>query len=268
MDETEKKDRVKFFKKMNEIRTESLALDWETDKTVPIGRTSYGYISIYKMKRNLAPLFAKHGMEILPKYDDLHVMQVGAAVQFSIRLEMRIVDMDTGYEETSVTYGCAPAGDKGPTVAMSFAMKQWLSDQFLLIDGIDPEAATSDAPTPERKFNIRTMEETETARSKILEKAVKPEPTPVAKPEPAPEDIPSTPAPAAEVSVPEMNLTKLQEIPRPQANAIEKIIKIRTQWALEGKIKTEDYNQMSADYLDVTDSASAVVFIKKYKVVE
>ena len=264
----ERDDRVKFFKKMNEIRKESLTLDWETDKSIQIGRGGYRYISIYKMKRNLAPVFAKHGIEILPKYTDLQTFQVGPATQFSIKLEIRLTDVDTGYTETAETYGCAPAGDKGPTIAMSFAMKQWLSDQFMLIDGIDPE----DATTPiiaSSKFTVKTTEEVEAAKSKILsaglptEKEEKAAEAPVEAAE-APKKAEVKEEPTGESG---MDLERLKAVPKPQANAIEKIISIRTQWAKDGKMSVEEYNTMSGDYLDIVDSLSAVAFIKKYKVI-
>ena len=266
----ERDDRIRFFKKMNEVRKESLTLDWETDKTIPIGRGGgYRYISIYKMKRNLAPVFAKYGIELLPKYSELQTFQVGPATQFSIKLEIRLTDVDTGYTEIAETYGCAPASDKGPTIAMSFAMKQWLSDQFMLIDGIDPEDATTPVVATS-KFTVKTPEEIEAAKSKIFSAGVPP-----AKEEKAAE-APAEPAEApkkAEVKEEStgesgMSLDRLKAIPTPHANAIEKIISIRTKWAQEGKMSVEDYNKMSGDYLEIVDSLSAVAFIKKYKVME
>lgn len=263
---------VGFYTKLNEMRQESNGLDWEPDKFVGLGGTKgYHYISIYKMKRNLAPLFAKHKIEFIPNYYDIEIEQTGNVTQWVVRLEARMIDTETGYETSAHTIGCAPATDKGPTVAMSFALKQWLSDQFLLIDGmIDPEEEESTA-IPAKAFVKKEPKEEEAAKSQILAKSIRP----LEVKEPVEEEIPAeevkeeTPkATSNPVAKPEEYVPEDKEgIPTPQMNAIKNIFKVRTNWAMNKKMSAEDYNQMSMDYQDVTDGASAVVFIKKYRVV-
>lgn len=269
---SESSDKISFYKKLNKMRDECNGLDWTTDKHVGIGMKGYDYISIYKMKRNLAPLFAKHGIEFIPKYHDIETKQAGAAYQWVVHLDATMIDIDTGYEVAAQTIGCSPTTDKGPTVAMAYALKQWLSDQFFLIDGmIDPDAGEED--NTGKSFVAKTPKEDNEARSQILAKSIRPmnvdepavsepkeESTPIAKPA----EVKAEPAPVVEK---EYTFEEDKPgIPVPQMNAIKKIFNVRTTWAKEGKMSVEEYNQMSADYLEVTDGQSAVVFIKKYRV--
>ena len=268
---SEKSDKVSFYTKLNEMRMESNGLDWEPDKFVPLGGTKgYHYISIYKMKRNLAPIFAKHKVEFIPNYYNIEIMQTGNVTQWVARLEARMIDTETGYETSARTIGCAPVTDKGPTIAMSFALKQWLSDQFLLIDGIiDPEEGETATTVPAKTFVKKEPKEEENAKSQILAKSIRPlepvppkaEPAVVKAEEPASASV-SAAAPA-QGYVPEDK----EGIPSPQMKAIKNIFSVRTTWAQTGKMSAEEYNQMSADYLEVNDGQSAVVFIKKYRVI-
>jgi hypothetical protein len=280
--ESEKSDSVRFYTKLNEMRAESNTLDWTPDKFVslnPAGTKGYHYISVYKMRRNLAPLFAKHKIEFIPRYYDVELKQVGSSYYWVTHLEARMIDTESGFETSAYSIGGAPVSDKGISISKAFALKEWLSDQFLLIDGmIDPE---EDTPAPVTKAFVRKEPaEEEAAKSQILAKSIRPlEPVPpktesvpakVAKVESAPVDPPvkvsaqeSAPAVLADDGVP----GDKEGVPIPQMNAIKIIFKIRTQWAKDGKMSVEEYNQMSADYLEVNDSASSVVFIKNYRVI-
>ena len=280
--ESEKSDSVRFYTKLNEMRAESNTLDWTPDKFVSLNSTGtkgYHYISVYKMRRNLAPLFAKHKIEFIPKYYDVELKQVGSSYYWVTHLEARMIDTESGFETSAYSIGGAPVSDKGISISKAFALKEWLSDQFLLIDGmIDPE---EDTPAPVAKaFVKKEPSEEEAAKSQILAKSIRPlDPVPpktdstpvkVDKAESAPADPPvkvsaqeSAPAVPADDGVPENK----EGVPIPQMNAIKNIFKIRTQWAKDGKMSVEEYNQMSADYLEVNDSASSVVFIKKYRVI-
>ena len=234
---SEKSDKVSFYTKLNEMRTESNGLDWEPDKFVPLGGTKgYHYISIYKMKRNLAPIFAKHKVEFIPNYYDIEIEQVGNISQWVVRLDARMIDTETGYETSAHTIGCAPVTDKGPTIAMSFALKQWLSDQFLLIDGmIDPEEGET-AAVPNKTFVKKEPKDEENAKSQILGKSIRPleTPMPTAKAESAPAPVEDAPKVLAQSEdTPSEYVPEDREgIPTPQMKAIKNIFKVRTNWAI------------------------------------
>ena len=286
--ESEKSDSVRFYTKLNEMRAESNTLDWTPDKFVslnPSGTKGYHYISVYKMRRNLAPLFAKHKIEFIPKYYDVELKQVGSSYYWVTHLEARMIDTESGFETSAYSIGGAPVSDKGISISKAFALKEWLSDQFLLIDGmIDPE---EDSPASMTKtFVKKEPVEEEAAKSQILAKSIRPiepvppktesEPAKVEKAESVPTKTPVTESAPAKVEKAESAPAVLADdgvpedkegVPIPQMNAIKNIFKIRTQWAKDGKMSVEEYNQMSADYLEVNDSASSVVFIKKYRVI-
>lgn len=294
-----------FYTKMNAIRNKVKELDMETDKFISLGGTKgYRYVSIYKMKNQIGPLFAEAGIEPMPSYRDLTVLHAGGNDVWSITLDMKLTDIDTGYTTMATTIGTCIAGsterDKGATIAMSFAFKQWLSDTYFLNDGTDPDGGDTDTSNGGGTFKKQTSQEVEMAKVEIAANAVKPTvpATPAAKAVPIKDAVkPTVPAkPAAPVTpaakpnirpmesaeevpakavkdevkpaAPATPAAEKEGITQPLMNTIENIINVRTQWAKEGKLTPEEYNKMSSDYCEVTDSFTAMAFIKKYKVAQ
>lgn len=293
---------ISFYSKMSKARADILTLDWKDDKFLSLGgRNGYNYLSIDKIKRNLAPVLQTHGIDLGIEYCDLTQLgDANAAVQhWIVTLKASLIDVSTGFERTYTVFGeSSDHGDKGVNKAQTAAMKQFLSNTFMLIDGIDPDA--EDKPSAGDSF-IKTPTETLVAKSRILANAVKPpvatEPAPKADvtksvPEKASEGpkegpkvepkvepkeevkegpvVAETPADGPVKSelasiIPE-SLKELN-VTAPQRSAITRIIETRTKWATEGKLTPAEYNQMSADYADIKDQASGSAFISKYRVV-
>ena len=291
------KEAIGFYAKMNLVRGDLLSLDWKDDKFLSLGgRSGYNYLSIDKIKRNLAPVLQQRGLDLGIEYCDLTQLgDVNAAVQhWTVTLKASLIDIESGYERVYTAYGeSSDHGDKGVNKAQTAAMKQFLSNTFLLIDGIDPDAEDKTSVTTS-SFN-RSPTETLVVKSKILDKAIK---TPaVSVPDtndevaekatgaPADEQKPAenteteskTEAPAVEPS--EESVEKCTFVPLvaesikdlkvtgPQRGAISRIIETRTKMAMEGQLTPAEYNQMSADYADIKDQASGTAFISKYRVV-
>lgn len=290
---------ISFYTKMNKVRADLLTLDWKDDKFLSLGgRSGYNYLSIDKIKRNLAPVLQAHGIDLGIEYCDLTQLgDANAATQhWIVTLKASLIDISTGFERVYTAFGeSSDHGDKGVNKAQTAAMKQFLSNTFMLIDGIDPDADTGERTGT---FTPKTPTETLVAKSKVLANAVKP---PVVKAEPAPKveetkDVPEkapeepkeepkvepkeevkdepveseTPAeePVKEEFVPLVaESLKELKITAPQRSAIARIIETKTKWATEGKITPAEYNQMSADYADIKDQASGSAFISKHRVV-
>lgn len=299
---------ISFYTKMNLVRADLLSLDWKDDKFLSLGgRNGYNYLSIDKIKRNIAPVLQKHRVELGIDYENLsRINDSKDALEhhWTVKLKATLIDVDTGYERRYSAYGESfDRGDKGVNKAQTAAMKQFLSNVFMLIDGIDPDAGVGESTG----FTPKTPTEVLVAKSKVLANAVKPaistmpEKAPATpdvkpKPEPEPEPVsevsdapvevkvePENPVePVAEVCAPEeptvdvkvgdiVSLTaesiKDLKVTGPQRNAIAKIIETRTQMALDGKLTPAEYNQMSADYASIKDHTSGTAFISKYRVV-
>lgn len=198
---------IGFYTKMNLVRADLLALDWKDDKFLSLGgRSGYNYLSIDKIKRNIAPVLQARGIDLGIEYCDL--TQLGdpnAATQhWIITLKASLIDISTGFERVYTAFGeSSDHGDKGVNKAQTAAMKQFLSNTFMLIDGVDPDA--EDKPIATGSFT-KTPTETLVAKSKILGNAVKPADVEKPKPEvkvspPAPKAPKVAPTPKSEEKV-------------------------------------------------------------------
>ena len=252
----EKEDIKALFTKINALRADILTKDWSDDKNFMMnGKIMYPYLSADKVKKTIAPLFHKHGLELVMNFTDLtERAEVGGFKQhWSIRLEATIIDVDTGAQTTNSVYGEAgDVGDKGINKAQTAAIKQWVMSQFLVADGIDPESDSPMRTNP--PFVSKTQAETEEVKSQILSKTVKPAPAP-----PAP--------PAKKQTAPAVEPPKAvaEEIAVPQVKAMDKIVATIGDRAREGAFDYDEYQNIAAERENVTSSAEAVAFIRKYR---
>lgn len=254
----EKEDMKALLSKINALRADVLTKDWSDDKNFMMGgKVMYPYLSADKVKKTIAPLFHKHGLELVMNFTDLtERAEVGGFKQhWSIKLEATLVDVDTGAEVTNTVYGEAgDVGDKGINKAQTAAIKQWIMSQFLIADGIDPEG---DSPMTSSKFVPKTREETEEVKSQVLAQTVKPAPAP-----PAPAPKPKAEAPKAPVAPP---VKQAEAIGAPQQKAMEKIVTNIREQVNAGTFDPEEFAQIEGEHQSVTTSAEAIEFIKKYR---
>lgn len=277
--------RSKFYTKLSNMRADVNSLDWSKDALLAMpGGRGYQYLSSDKIKRNLAPLFPKHGLEF-----DQNVVAVeqfpaiGSMSQhWVVTMEIVLTDIDTGYSQTTVVKGEAgDSGDKGIGKALTYAYKRWAVGKFQLADGMDPDAMDA---SPRGSFTPRTIEETSEIKSKIAANAVKPA-VPTQKPvelPPAPAE-PAKPATPAEEALQRLkaeadaqkaeNAEASKDIEPPtlkyepsavQKKAIEKITERYLALAKEGKITNTAYNNMSFECASISNSKMATEFILKY----
>lgn len=215
---TSNKEAVGFYTKMNKVRADLLTLDWKDDKFLSLGgRSGYNYLSIDKIKRNLAPVLQANGIDLGIEYCDLTQLgDVNAAMQhWIVTLKASLIDIESGFERTYTAFGeSSDHGDKGVNKAQTAAMKQFLSNTFMLIDGIDPDA--EDKPVVTGSFT-KTPTETLVAKSKVLANAVKP----TVKEEPAPkvEEVKEEPVKAPEEPKEEPKAEPKKEEPKKDAPA-------------------------------------------------
>ena len=144
------KFRLAIYRKVNAMRADVLKADWRPDKFYVIKKenTRVDYVSVGKMKANLNPIFAAHGVDY--DLDFGEPIPVGTSgSHFIVPLKVMMVDIETGAWCVDRVNGEAiDMGDKAVGKAQSYAMKQWLSNRFMISDGSDPERGdTQEIPT-------------------------------------------------------------------------------------------------------------------------
>jgi len=196
-----KEEKAVLFDKLNKARKAVQECDWEKDKFLSYGgKTGYKYLSVEKMKRNLAPIFQRFGLELSMRFYDLvkHDSVGQMSQHWVVSLDVDVIDISTGCYIRSTVYGEAgDSGDKGVSKAQTYALKQWMANNFLLIDGIDPDAEDEDVPV--KTFVPKSGKEQEEVKSKVLQNAI-PAPKKAALPDSG--DPVSAPAPAPKSSAP------------------------------------------------------------------
>ena len=279
-DEFSKEDRIAFLRKKNEARKIASGLDWEKDKAMSYGsKPGYRYLSVEKMKRNLLPVFMNVGLDFKLDYESIEDRgELGSMpVHWTIACKATLTDIDTGYSETTTVFGeSGDVLDKGLSKASTYALKTWLADTFMLIDGVDPDMAPESVPV---KFIPRTDKEQDEIRSKAFANGVKPEePAEEPKEEPKPKKMmkdsgdPLAKPKEEEKKPGEVAIEKLKEEAVasfkptvPQQNMINNILAKWSEKAKNGEITAEEYEQFSKDMSEIHNNSMAVAFIKKYR---
>jgi len=262
-------DIVPVLRKLKEVRADVTTLDWTPDRVMKIGTDKnkwYPYLSIDKMKGQMGTMFARHGLEIQPRFTDLEFRPaIGNMSQHvTLTLCMTVWDVDTGASMEYIVFGEAgDSGDKAISKAQGYALKSWLSTTFLLSEGFDPDAvdASQELPDVPKVFTRTPIEEVE-MRSKVLDAGVKPATAAMpAKPAAKPAAPVKPAAPIASDST--------DKKPTPiQMNTMKNITESWDAALKEGKVDEEAYNRMSSRRVAVGTSAQAVDFIEEFSQVE
>jgi hypothetical protein len=255
-------------------------------------------VSINKMKRNIAPALLRNGLNYTIEFTDLKPIrlessyngQTSTSNSYTVTCIMTIYDEETGYSETSSAMGGCPATEKGINICQTYALKQLLSNLFMLIDGIEPEDL--ELKDSSGSFHRKSDEEIEEVKSEILsnknvvepkkaepkkaepKKAAKKE-APAEKPEEAPTAVTEEePKKAAIDAVDVDNLpdcpepekkAEKYELVGPQKNTIETIVEDWNKAAKEGRTSPEEYNKMSMARATIGSPKEAVDFIRMYR---
>ena len=273
------------YMKLNELRADVIAQDWSKDGMLSLpGGRGYPYLSADKVKKNLAPLFVKHGLELQVDFTDLTQMDgIGNMSQhWVVKAHVMIIDVDTGFSVESTSYGeVGDTGDKGVSKAQTSAIKRWALAQFLLADGIDPDADNSIGRST---YNKLSAEEEAKVISKIQEKAIakeKEKDEPDVQPQPV--DVPDKEVSPAEAQLaklkaeadaqkaavavsPKVEAQQSKYVPLgPQKKAIDRIVDTMTAKFKAGEIDEDLYNKMSKECEEIDSGKKATEFIIRYQ---
>lgn len=284
-------------KKMNLLRQEVVKQNWTPDSTMVLQGRKIPYISINKVKANLAPALAKVGVELNLFYDSPTRMPgIGQMSQhWMVTLYGRFIDCETGASILTRTYGVsADSGDKGLKKAQTSALGVWLYNQFLIADNMDKDLSDGEEVPV---YNMKNPQETEGCRSKILEHAVKPAepakpeapaktvkaPAKPAKPAKAPAkavktlEAPAKPVdPAKEAEdAKETEESKEAEEPKPafkpsaiQQRAIDKIYDEWKRAVWESAVDQSAFDRMRQACSAISSKAEATKFIEDFREVK
>ena len=271
------------------LREEVIRENWTDDKFLKMGNGGFGYVTTDKLKRILAPMFHRNGLEFTVDYDDLQFR--GAAANnsqwWTVRAIVKVTDIDTGEYDVSYAYGEGSSNsEKGVAGAQAIALKQWFLHNYLLVDGIE-----ADRGEDQGSYYKKSPEEQDEIRSNVLSRGIAPpQPredvqkrieelkkrnaarnAPVEAPE-APVEAPKEETPAETVTPVETPAETPKEAPKAafvpnalQKKTMDNIVAHYNDLAKEGKVSVEDYNRMSMDKASISNHKEAVEFISKYK---
>lgn len=283
----EREDRIRYLKKMNEVKKMVLACDWAPDKV----NTGFGYkyVSDGKILRNIMPILATYGVDFIVNYDNpVELKPLDKMQHWIIDTHAYFVDIDTGYIGDRLF---AP-GEGSDSVsgsiykAKTFGRKTILVSYFGITDNIEIDTVYDKAGTG---FKPRTEEETVEIKAKIADVAMKP-PIPKTKNMPKPKDeaetpvegkdegegtqIPSKPAKPAKAPsekkgstaefVIGVNIFPKFTVSAVQTKAAQKVIDKWDKASVEGRIPRAKYEEVIEAFKSITSMPELIDFMKGY----
>ena len=259
--------RTAFYKKKSNFRAAILTLDWSKDGLMALpGGRSYNYLSADKVKKNLAPLFPKFGLELEVDCEAVTQMEgIGNMSQhWIVKCNYTLIDVDTGYSVTKTSYGeAADSGDKGVGKARGHAFKRWAIEEFNLADGIDSDSTAYETGS---RYKPMTEEEEAKVMSKVQEKAIQ-RAAALEASVPAPKSEKSAPAPkpAVPAPAPKAPAESKYVLAGPQKMAVDKITMTMTKKSNAGEITAEALQAMKDEIAAIDSGKKANEFIMKYQ---
>lgn len=287
----DREDRIKFLKKMNEVKKKVLACDWSPDKV----NTGFGYkyVSDGKILRNIMPILAACGVDFVVNYSNPRELKPLDKMQhWIIDTDAYFIDIDTGYvgDRLFAPGEGSDAASGSIYKAKTFGRKTILVSYFGITDNIEIDTVYDKASGV---YKPRTEEETVEIKAKISDVAMKP-PAPKSKNMPKSKDATETPQegdkadegtsapakPAKPVKAPSEKIESTAEhvlgvnlfpkftVSKVQLRAAQKVIDRWDKACKDGKITHERYETVIDDFKKVTSINELIDFIKAHAEVE
>lgn len=242
-------ERLSVTQRISEMRTDILAQDWTPDKAYSVKGNLVRYVSIDKIKKTLAPLFPKHGLEFSIAFEppiiqpSNKISEQGLPTSDKdvvIGAEIEIVSVDDPSDRRFYSsYGGARATiDKAIGIAQSYVLRYWMINTFLIVDGIDPEVRSDNGSG----FHRLDRDEQEQVTSKVIGQGIAPK-------------AQANPAPSGPFV-----------LSGPSKRAVDRIVSVYDERAKAGEVSPEEYNRMSMAKASIAKMEDAVAFIREFKV--
>lgn len=241
---------MSIYEKVNAIRVDALKLDWNPDKTFPKGGRMIPFVSGEKIKRQFAPLWAKHKVEFDIEVMDYQIHPELSAKQYTSTLSAKVkfilTDIEDGSKDESVLFGFAPADIlQGPKTSISFAYNSYMTAKFHICDKLEDIMEDSDATVMEKlsQMSIPEVGNAPTTEKKS-EKVSQPQPTV------------KTPKKDDSAKTVTSNLTVAEN--KAKENSMETVIK----WLEDGKIIQSQYDEIKSFYDSIVDSSGVTALMR------
>lgn len=129
------------YQKIRQMREEVVTLDWTPDKSYIFKGTKIDYVTISKMRKNFAPLFAKCGLDF-----DFNILEVTNHEDY-VRIKVEFIITDVDSEQMNITTLFADGSsefkdghnDKAIEIALSYAGRMYFTTKFQIADGIEAD---------------------------------------------------------------------------------------------------------------------------------
>lgn len=155
------------YQKIRQMREDVISLDWKPDKKYTVKGNFVYYVSISKMRRNFAPLFADAGLDF-----NFNIVDILDYDDFTrIKIEFIITDCDNGDRDVCTLYADGPRyytksnGEKehegkGIEIALSYGARMYFTNKFQVVDGIEADTEDYNAETLiQDELNVRAIPE-------------------------------------------------------------------------------------------------------------
>lgn len=126
--------------KIHNLRNKILALDWSPDESYALNGGLVKFVSIKKMKRQIAPLYYEVGIDF--NFNMLEQVDCGALTR--VTMEIVLTDVDTGISQTTRIIAEAKStnkkgepNDKTMEIAQAYALRMYYTGKYHIIDGIE-----------------------------------------------------------------------------------------------------------------------------------
>lgn len=241
------------YDKIQKIREDALKLDWTTDKTFPKGGRMIPFVSGEKIKRQFAPLFAKHkvdfGVDVLGYeiHPELSAKQYSQTI--SLTVQFVLTDTEDATQDVCRVIGFAPADDlHGPKTAISFAYNTYMTTKFQICDKLedaidDAESNVMDALSKMSVPEVRTPPKTEDVPKKVSQ-------------------------PKSKAETPKTEVSEKKELTMAEKRAVDNSLEQATKWLEDGQIVESKYNEIREVYDSVTDSQGVFQLMKLIRTVK
>lgn len=259
---------MSIYEAIDKFRESAIQVDLSPDGQYMVKGKVIHYVTIGKFKRALSPLFNKAGLDF--SFNIVEVTDLPTVTR--VKVEFILTDVKTGQADSRTIYADGPniQAEKGIEIAMSYAMRIYFSNRFMLVDGIEfdnygetVEDILDNVAIPEtEKPKAPRINVTEYVKKKeitIPQATVKEEPQTVeTKDEPTGKVVESsTPKGHKSVVKPKTGLISEMEM-RAATNTMDIIEKAYA----DGKILEESYNQAKTIFENLSNAQDVGVLLE------
>lgn len=155
-----------FKKRLNAFRADVCSLNWEDDDHFEIKGQRVNFLSSDKIRRNLAPLFVKHGIELY--VEPMDATFIKEDMTWMVHTSITLEDIHSVHSNTYHSIGMGGVGKNAITIGNTNAFKNWVTPTYQLADGMEKDEIIA-------SFTPMSKAEKDVVTSNVLSKGIKPD---------------------------------------------------------------------------------------------